>query len=1613
MRLQGAFVLSEGRLVDPVVLDPDADTPGSCWLERGILRFWQRHPKHGAAFHVTIEGVSTGQATDKPPGILAGTLRLTFHDDLAHKPEERTKVVDIALEELCRTSAGNPPLSRSLGEHATLLIGRVEGDELPVRIQSEALVFAPNQPIHFDVFPRFLAVEHERDMRLRVSLVRVSEPEDRGSGEGKTTRPFLGTAAQDTSQETALEREIPETFVNNPSHQIPLSLTLPSREGIYRLQVDLYGKAETGGLLAGYQRRRNVLAGHGVPLVILDPVAPPRTVVRTATEYDQHLLLPSDDGEVATDHWWRPLRRAQVLPRLGNRHALVPRFRATPDGAPRDMGIPGSVGASSVGTSGTVVSDDPKPAEPLFAVLPGLGAAAKTEGTSQESDADTGLATLDRSEEGLGCFSLLAPRTAADRPSSVVLEWPVAHPNRPHVLEIDYPGDVPQRLEIALSTSSAPSGSLGAAASTPSAATVPTVAMLREGAGGLTAVLDTRRETVSAAAKSVQTLRLPIWPRGNHLEIRLTNRSHDTVAAFGAVRLRRAVDHGPRLPFSGETPGYESKAERRFFLTLERPESLRDFLLLQPESPVTPHGATASGEHTETGNNLPETDIAGAAAYEQGGRRLVEYLHGLGYHGAVLPFLDAGTALYPSRLLEPTRRAFVVGRTRFSGNSQGSFQGDSQGEGGPQNPALSVSTRNPLPSWDTAEFLFRLFDREGLVLVPSLDFSAPLPALEERLRIDHRLLAEMRWIGPEGTPISPEPGGETPGRAVYYNLLHPGVQEAVLDVVRELTRRYAHHASFGGLRIRLDPHGYAALPDTTWGMDDRTFAAFVAETAVTGTAVTAPDLSQIAPARRFAARWEFIRNHCYNEWIAWRTRELARFYVRMHEEMLRCLPVGDIRGIASGSGVQGPRLYLDPAPLFDGMRAERLCAPPLPKRLTASSLLRMFGVDPLLFSDLHDKTPDNPPNTENVLPKPSASTAGQGPSVSTSRPILLKPHRVDFGEAFSQIATALELERSDMDAVFARVAAHPTVALRYGGQYGDSSYDADAYRDTNFRHKNHLSDAPATSEEGIREAETVAMPGAAGTGVFRTCAAVGSDAHNRRAFIRRLAEADVHEIFDSGEALPLGREKAIRDLVAALRPLPALPFETFVPPKTPSLRPVVLRSVSIPDGSYVYLLNDAPFPVQVEVILDGPRLRQQAHDDRSLEALAELTETRSFELVRDNGGVLRCRMFLDAYDFLAFRSNDPGLKILDVRTSVPSQMLAENGPLRERLDNIGRRIGATREGLPHPVLENPGFEAAPPETNALEAVEGTVVSNAATPNVTLSNNGLPDTASPSTATSGNDVFLPGWTCRADSVGRVSRDTRVFAVGKASLKIEQTAETGLTGIVGNSFDPGRTGRLFVSLRVGLLQGETGTPLRVMLLGKHRGQILNRSVAVGPLLAEAVKNPPEPVQGVCWYRVSFSFDRLPCDGLEECRLVLETDRPSTVWVDDIALYRLILAPREQNDLLSALFVARTELSQGNTAPVLNMLDGYWPRFLETHVPLPTPLQSAPTSPVYASQVRPQAQRTPPPTNPDGGKPENRKTTRAEMKRVEKSKDKSKEPAAEKPSGFFDRARQWFTR
>lgn len=430
-----------------------------------------------------------------------------------------------------------------------------------------------------------------------------------------------------------------------------------------------------------------------------------------------------------------------------------------------------------------------------------------------------------------------------------------------------------------------------------------------------------------------QTHRMVFWPRTQVPMLLVTNQHPTAAAHFGHIRvLKRST---PQLTNVRAT---SRPTDRMVAAYIARPLLAESF------------GAT-SGMSRIAGAIPPDIRaVDDWQTFYESATRLSEYVRHDGYNSAVVNVLADGSAMYPSAHF-PATPLYNTGRSTTEAMDR-----------------------------DGLELLLRVFDRDGLALVPALQLAAPLPALEELRRSSNPQTSGLEWVGPNGRTWL-EVNGAPQGLAPYYNLLEPRVQQAVLKVVRELVERYGHHAAFAGLSIQLSANGYAQLPPLDWGLDDATIAHFEHDTGI--------QLDASGP-NRFAARHALLTRDHADAWRQWRTERIAEFYAQI-AALLR------ENGTSSGD-----RLILT---LEDALAHPNLAARVRPNILLANrvdSTLLDAGIDRSRLESLPGVVVCATRYVESMAPLPQraidlelneAFAAWQKPADSNSVPAALLYHR--------------------------------------------------------------------------------------------------------------------------------------------------------------------------------------------------------------------------------------------------------------------------------------------------------------------------------------------------------------------------------------------------------------------------------------------------------------------------------------------------------------------------------------------------------------------------------------------------------------------------------------------
>ncbi|HZL87225.1 MAG TPA: hypothetical protein VFB96_02520 [Pirellulaceae bacterium] len=186
---------------------------------------------------------------------------------------------------------------------------------------------------------------------------------------------------------------------------------------------------------------------------------------------------------------------------------------------------------------------------------------------------------------------------------------PIGDVGRLHMLEVEFPNDLQQSLQISLVEPNAAGKVLPV---------------------GLDSGIDVA-EPLPGTKGAVRVHRIPFWPQTKAPLVLLVNRSANLPAVYGKIR----VQVGPtKLPPARLPPA--SHPQRMLAVSLDRPFFCENF-------------GAAEALAGSTGHTRKDW-----VTFYQGASRLVDYLHNSGRNAAMICMAGEGSALYSSPLLEPT-----------------------------------------------------------------------------------------------------------------------------------------------------------------------------------------------------------------------------------------------------------------------------------------------------------------------------------------------------------------------------------------------------------------------------------------------------------------------------------------------------------------------------------------------------------------------------------------------------------------------------------------------------------------------------------------------------------------------------------------------------------------------------------------------------------------------------------------------------------------------------------------------------------------------------------------------------------------------------------------------
>ncbi|MCP3696327.1 MAG: family 10 glycosylhydrolase [Planctomycetaceae bacterium] len=544
----------------------------------------------------------------------------------------------------------------------------------------------------------------------------------------------------------------------------------------------------------------------------------------------------------------------------------------------------------------------------------------------------------------------------------------------------------------------------------------------------------------------------------------------------------------------------------------------------------------------------------------------------------------------------------------------------------------------------------------------------------------------------------------------------------------------------------------------------------------------------------------------------------------------------------------GSQLYLVTSDLVNSSRARKQLQPKLPQQASLADVLLEMGIDHRRFGD-----------SEHL--------------------VLLRPQRLAPVTSLPAQAVNLAMETS------------PQV---------DQMFADDQHSGQLFYHEPQSLSLPDFDQKSPFGADNTQ------TWLVSHFSTAGTD--KTRPFVHALATSDIQTLMLGGWMLPVGQEDSLRDLFNTFQHLPLGKFTTVRPGNgKQTTQPVVIRTRKTKNETFIYMVNDCSWPVQVELNLDATE-----------QCLVMPVGNHAVSNLQRSANATTWTLNLKPYDLVAASFTSASVKIQDVQVRYKQEILEK---LRREIYEMNYRVSGLNKPKPLDVLGNAGFEL-PREKGRLS----------------------------------------GWVHGRKRQDAVQLDREVLLDGRQSLHLQRgDKDEEVVWVRSQPFTPPRTGRIAISAWLKVKDQSKQPALRLAIEGRQFGKVYYRPKTIG-------KNEPgqrgavKPI-GDKWTEFLLVVDDLPPRGLTELRVGFDLMSEGEVWIDNVKVYDLWFQESEKRELLKHIALAYNQRSELKVADCERFLTSYWAQFLVEHVPLNQPRVA--NAPGKASTPEPVEPR---PTQPD---------------------------------------------
>lgn len=395
---------------------------------------------------------------------------------------------------------------------------------------------------------------------------------------------------------------------------------------------------------------------------------------------------------------------------------------------------------------------------------------------------------------------------------------------------------------------------------------------------------------------------------------------------------------------------------------------------------------------------------------------------------------------------------------------------------------------------------------------------------------------------------------------------------------------------------------------------------------------------------------------------------------------------------------------------------------------------------------------------------------------------------------------------------------------------------------------------------------------------------VPNGAASRRSFVTTLASSDIDVLVDGGARPLLAKGESMRELRRMFSMLPGNTSEVEVERQ----QPITLRSYRRSNDTTTCIINESRWPVTTQVTVNVPK--QTA-----------LTFTGGIGRASGNDRLLNkgnhaLRFELAPYAMQAVRFSNAHIELTGVQVEISPEAKEQ---LSARIEDLTRRELTNEENGQYRVLTNPGIEAFGEETST-EPISG------------------------------------WWPLNPLGTAEIAYSELSPFKGRTCLLLKSTGNA--AGVQSHDFAIPATGQLALTAHFRGRNIDPKTELRIVFESLGKPHYRQLTVLGGP-------NPSALPINEEWTAYAFSVEDLPLNSNAKMYIRFELLGAGEVSIDDVSLQHLLFpldyypaSEYQRYELLKKIRAAESALRKGHLTNCEQLLDGYWPRFIEEYLPVP---------------------------------------------------------------------------